>query len=272
MALGQIGIWRRHQEGTALVGEIEALGFSALWIGGSPSLADVRPFLAGSSALTVATGILNVWQHDPTEVAAQRAELEDGFGGRFLLGVGIGHPEATSDYRRPLATMRRFLDGLDAAPTPVPRDRRAIAALGPKMLDLAAQRTLGTHTYFVTPEHTRFARERVGPGALVAPELAVVVEADAEEARRHARAYAATYLGLRNYTANLLRFGFTERDLEDGGSDRLIDAVVPHGPPEAIADAARAHLEAGADHVCLQPLGHGPAPREDYRALARALL
>jgi probable F420-dependent oxidoreductase len=272
MELGRIGIWRPHRSGTAGLEEIEALGFSALWVGGSPALAQVRPFLEGSSTLTVATGILNVWQHEPADVAAGHADLARAFTGRFLLGIGVGHPEATSDYARPLATMRAFFDGLDAAEPPVPREERVAAALGPRMLDLAAERSLGAHPYFTTPEHTRFARERMGPDALLAPELAVVLEPDVEAAREAARAYARTYLGLRNYSANLLRFGFTERDLAGGGSDRLIDAVVPHGTPEAVAEAVRAHLEAGADHVCLQPLGHGPAPLEDYRALARTLL
>jgi probable F420-dependent oxidoreductase len=145
-----------------------------------------------------------------------------------------------------------------------------VAALGPKMLDLAAQRTLGTHPYFTTPEHTRFARERVGPDALVAPEVAVVVDEDTERARAKAREYASLYLGLTNYVTNLLRFGFDESDVADGGSDRLIDAVVPHGSPEAIAAAVEAHFEAGADHVCLQPVGGERVA--DYRALASALL
>jgi probable F420-dependent oxidoreductase len=163
--------------------------------------------------------------------------------------------------------MRKFFDGLD-----LPPEELVAAALGPKMLDLAAERSLGTHPYFTTPEHTRFARERIGPDKLVAPELAVVVGEDTEPAREIARKYAATYLGLRNYTSNLLRFGFTEADIADGGSDRLIDAVIPHGAPEAIAEVVQAHFEAGADHVCLQPLGHGPAPVDDYRALAEVLL
>jgi probable F420-dependent oxidoreductase len=140
------------------------------------------------------------------------------------------------------------------------------------MLDLAAERSLGTHPYFTTPDHTRFARERVGPDKLVAPELAVVVEEDAEAARAIARRYAETYLQLSNYTNNLLRFGFTEDDIAGGGSDRLIDAVIPHGSPEAIAEVVHAHLDAGADHVCLQPLGHGPESLDDYRALARVLI
>lgn len=272
MLLGQIGIWRRHQEGADALPEIEALGFQALWLGGSPSLQEVRPFLERSSTLTVASGILNVWRHQPEDVAAQQAELTRAFPGRFLLGIGIGHPESTSRYRKPLATMREFFDGLDTAEPPVPRDERVAAALGPKMLDLAAERSLGAHPYFTTPEHTRFARERVGPDRLVAPELAVVLEPDPETGRAKARAYAASYLGTRNYVANLLRLGYTERDIQDGGSDRLIDAVVPHGSVDAVADAVRAHLEAGADHVCLQPVGHGPVPLDDYRALAGALL
>jgi probable F420-dependent oxidoreductase len=272
MRFGRVGIWRRRHDGTDAVAEIEALGYGTLWVGGSPSLAQVRPFLERSSTLTVATGILNVWQHEPTDVAREHAGLASDFPGRFVLGIGIGHPEATAEYTSPLARMGAFFDGLDAAPTPVPRDQRAAAALGPKMLDLAAQRSLGTHTYFVTPEHTRFARDRVGPDALVAPELAVVVDTDGDAARAAAREYAARYLRLGNYTNNLKRFGFTDGDIADGGSDRLIDAVIPHGSPEQIAQAVRAHLDAGADHVALQTLGHGPAPIADYRALAAALL
>jgi probable F420-dependent oxidoreductase len=272
MRLGQLGIWRRKHDGVDDVAEIEELGYGALWVGASPSVDEVRPFLERSSTLTVATGILNVWQHEPAAVAAQRAALVREFPGRFLLGIGVGHPEATAEYVSPLAKMSAFFDGLDAAPDPVPFDERVAAALGPKMLELAARRSLGTHTYFVTPEHTRFAREHVGADALVAPELAVVVEADDEAARAVAREYAALYLGRSNYTNNLLRFGFTERDVADGGSDRLIDAVVPHGSAQAVAEAVRAHLDAGADHVALQPLGHGGAPVADYEALAKALL
>ena len=271
-SLGRIGIWRRHVEGPEGLAELEELGYGTLWLGVSPGPADVRPFLEPTRTLTIATGILNVWRHDPADVAAAHGRLNDEFGGRFLLGVGIGHPEITSEYRKPLATMRAFLDGLDAAERPVPRDERAVAALGPKMLDLAAERSLGAHPYFTPPEHTRFARERVGPGVLVAPEVTVVVEPDPETARELARAFAARYLALTNYSANLLRHGFTEDDLANGGSDRLIDAVVPHGSAEQVAEAVQAHFDAGADHVCLQPVGHGGVPLEDYRALARALI
>jgi probable F420-dependent oxidoreductase len=270
-SLGRIGIWRRHPEGAEGVAELEELGFGALWLGLSPAPADARPFLEGTRALTIATGILNVWRHEPAAVAAEHARLNDEFGGRFLLGIGIGHPEATSEYRRPLATMRSFFDGLDAAERPVPRDQRLAAALGPKMLDLAAERSLGAHPYLTPVEHTRFARERLGPGVLLAPELTVVLERDAERGRELAREFAGPYLGRRNYAANLLRLGFTEGDLADGGSDRLIDAIVPHGSAEQVAEAVQAHLDAGADHVCLQPVGHGGVPRDDYRALARVL-
>jgi probable F420-dependent oxidoreductase len=272
MALGRFGIWRPYPDGTGPVPEIEAAGFSAIWVGRSPTLAQSRPFLELTTTLTVASGILNVWRNEPADVAAGHAELRAEFGERWLLGIGVGHPEVTSEYKTPLTKMREFLDGLDAAEHPPPREERILAALGPKMLDLAAQRSLGTHPYFTTPEHTRFARERVGPDALVAPEVAVVVEPDTETAREKAREYAALYLGLTNYTSNLLRFGFTEHDIADGGSDRLIDAVIPHGSAEAIAEQLQAHFDAGADHVCLQPVGHGTEQVEDYRALGRALL
>jgi probable F420-dependent oxidoreductase len=269
MQLGQIGIWRRRQDGVDALQEIEALGYGTFWIGSSPSVADARPFLEHTSTLTIATGILNVWQHEPGDVAAGHAELRREFPGRFLLGIGIGHPEATSEYRKPLATMRAFFDGLDAASEPVPRDERITAALGPKMLQLAVERSLGAHPYFTPVEHTRLARETVGPDAIVATEVAVVVERDDERARERARSYAAMYLAASNYVRNLERLGFTERDIADGGSDRLIDAVIPHGSAGAVAEAVRAHLDAGADHVCLQPLGQRV---DDYRALARELL
>jgi probable F420-dependent oxidoreductase len=270
--LGEIGIWIARHAGTDAVREIEALGFGALWIGVSPSLEQTRPFLEQSSKLTVATGILNVWQHDPADVAAQHAELQRDFDGRFLLGVGIGHPEATDEYTKPLTKMREYFDGLDAANDPVPRDERIAAALGPKMLELGAERSLGAHPYFTPVEHTRSARERIGRGPVLAPEVTVVVEPDVNTAREKGRQFAARYLERTNYRNNLLRVGFDERDLEGGGSDRLIDAVVPHGSPEQVAGAVRAHLDAGADHVCVQPVGNERGPVEDYRALASVLL
>jgi probable F420-dependent oxidoreductase len=274
MDIGRIGIWHSRSKGDpgVVAPEIERLGYGALWLGGSPSVDQARVYVEATTTLPVITGILNVWQHDPGDVARDHAKLTADHPDRFILGIGIGHPEATSDYTRPLKTMRDFFDGLDAAETPVPKDQRLAAALGPKMLDLAGARSLGTHPYFIDAQHTRFARERLGPAPLVAPEVAVVVEPDPETARRHAREYAKLYLGLSNYTKNLLTFGYTQRDIEDGGSDRLIDAVIPHGSPEQVAEAIRAHFEAGADHVCLQPLGHGTEPLEDFAALAKALL
>ena len=272
MNLGRVGIWMPTRYGPGAVAEMEALGYGTLWLGGSPSVQEAVPFLQASSSMTIATGILNVWQHEPAEVAAAHAETRGAFPGRFLLGVGIGHPEATSDYTRPLATMRAFCDGLASAPQSVHKDELMLAALGPKMLDLARERARGTHTYFVTSRHTSVARERLGPGAIVAPEVAVVVETDPEAARAIARRYAETYLRLRNYTKNLLDVGFTEADIGDGGSDRLIDAVIPHGSPAQIAVALDEHFAAGADHVAVQPLGHGEPPVEDYRALADALI
>jgi probable F420-dependent oxidoreductase len=269
MALGKIGIWRRRMDGTDGLAEIEAAGYSAVWVGASPSVPQARPFLEATTTMTVATGILNVWQHDAASVAAAHAEITAAFPGRFLLGVGIGHPEATAEYKSPLQTMREFFDGLDTAATPVPRAERVFAALGPRMLALAGERSAGAHTYFVTPQHTSAARTTLGSDALLAPEVAVVVEADKETARRIAREYAKTYLGLSNYTANLQRFGYTPDDVADGGSDRLIDAVVPHGPAGAVAEAIQAHLDAGADHVAVQALG--PSPVEDLQAIAAAL-
>jgi probable F420-dependent oxidoreductase len=233
---------------------------------------DVAPILQATSTLVAATGILNVWSNEPGATATADAALRSEFPGRFMLGIGIGHPEATSDYRRPVTSMREFLDGLDASAVPPPAGGRCLAALGPKMLALAGERTAGTHTYFVTVDHTRFARERLGPGRLVAPELACVVDADPVRAKAVARDYAKLYLGLRNYTRNLRDFGFTETDVADGGSDRLIDAVIPQGSAESIAEVVQAHLDGGADHVCLQPLGEEGIPRRSWTALARALI
>ena len=275
--IGRTGVWSSYRSfGIEHAGEaaklVEQLGYSAWWIGGSPHVPDIRPVLEATSNLIAATGILNVWSNDPGETAVADAGVRADYPGRFMLGIGIGHPEATSEYRRPLTTMRKFLDGLDASPDPPPVDGRCLAALGPNMLDLAGERAAGTHTYFVPVEHTRFARERLGPGELVAPELACVVDTDADRARTVARGYAKMYLGLRNYTQNLLKFGFTEADISDGGSDRLIDAVIPHGTAEQIAEVVRAHLDAGADHVCVQPLGELGIPRESWTALAKVLV
>ena len=277
VSIGKFGIWTSYRPfGIERVGDaaklVEQLGYGAWWVGGSPHVPDIRPILEATSTISAATGILNVWANDPGGTAAADAALRADFPGRFMLGVGIGHPEATSDYRRPLASMGAFLDGLDVSPTPPPVDGRCLAALGPKMLDLAGERSVGAHTYFVPVEHTRLARQRLGPGKLVAPEVACVVDTDPVRAKAAARQYAKLYLGLRNYTQNLLRLGFTEDDLADGGSDRLIDDVIPQGSAEEIAAVVRAHLDAGADHVCLQPLGEEGIPRESWTALAKVLV
>src|SRR5919197_477360 len=210
MNLGRIGIWRSRRHGTQGLDELEALGYSTFWIGGSPSTEDARPYLEAAGTMTIATGILNAWQHEPADVAAGHAALTADFPGRFVLGLGIGHPEATSDYTRPLTTMRRFLDGPDGT---VPKDEPIVAALRPKMLGLGADRSLGAFPYFVPVEHTRFARGQIGPDAVLATEVAVVLERDAETARAIAREYAATYLSLRNYASNLRELGYDYSEL-----------------------------------------------------------
>jgi probable F420-dependent oxidoreductase len=275
MQLSPFGVWISNRilnddNAPAAAALAEELGFGVLWLGGSPRLPAVRRLLSAGHSITIATGIVNVWQYEPAELATEFAELDDEFPGRLLLGIGIGHPEATSAYQTPLKKMTGFLDGLDTAEAPVPEDRRCLAALGPKMLELSAARSLGTHPYFTPVAHTRFARQRLGAGPLIAPELACVVGED--PGRERARTYAANYLRLRNYTSNLLRFGFEEADIENGGSDRLIDEVVPQGSPERIAARAREHLKAGADHVCVQQVGATDVPADAWRALAAALL
>ena len=277
MDLGKLGIWTSYRPfGVERAGEaaklIEQLGYGTWWVGSSPHVPDIRPVLEATSTLVAATGILNVWNNEPGDTAAADAALRADFPGRFMLGIGIGHPEATSDYRRPLTAMRAFLDGLDASPTPPAVEERCLAALGPKMLDLAGERAAGAHPYFVPVEHTRVARERLGRGKLLATEVACVMETDPTRAKAVARDYAKLYLGLRNYTKNLIDLGFTEDDIANGGSDRLIDAVIPQGSADQIAEVVRAHFDAGADHVCLQALGEEGIPRASWTALARALI
>jgi probable F420-dependent oxidoreductase len=276
MDLGRIGVWTSYRQiGEEHAGEaaalVQDLGFGTFWLGGSPRLPSVRPLLEATDRLVVATGIVNVWSYDPAELATEYVSLAEEFPDRLLVGIGIGHPEATSQYATPLVAMRAFLDGLDEADTALPRDRRCLAALGPKMLELCRTRSRGAHTYFVPVAHTRAARAELGADALLAPELACVVDDDPDSARAKARRYAELYLGLRNYTSNLLRHGFSEDDIAEGGSDRLIDAVIPHGGPEDIAAVAREHNDAGSDHVCLQPVGVRGIPRDEWTALAGEL-
>lgn len=271
MQLGKLGVWTSYGRiGDQNAGEAarlaEDLGYGTFWLGASPRLSALRPLLEATERLVAATGIVNVWAYDPAELAREYAELERDFPGRVLAGIGIGHPEATSDYARPLTAMRAFLDVLDRPESRVPKERRILAALAPKMLDLAADRSLGAFPYFVPVEHTRYVRERLGAGPLVATELAFALAG-----REPGREFAATYLGLSNYTRNLLRHGFAEDDVAHGGSDRLIDSVVPNGDVEHIAAIARAHLDAGADHVALQAVGEQGIPRAGWTALAEAL-
>jgi probable F420-dependent oxidoreductase len=272
--LGRYGIWRNLQALTpALAAEIEAAGYGAIWVGGSPpaDLRGVEELLAGTEHIAVATGVVNMWTSPAADVAESYHRIADAYPGRFLLGVGIGHPEATAEYRSPFATILAYLDELDAGQ--VPKEGRALAALGPKVLAVSAQRTAGAHPYLTTPEHTRTARELIGEGVLLAPEQKVVLETDPERARAVGRPVVARpYLGLRNYTSNLRTLGYTDADFADGGSDQLIDALVAHGDPATVAARLTEHLDAGADHVCAQILtepGGDPVPA--LRALAEAL-
>jgi probable F420-dependent oxidoreductase len=269
--LGRFGVWRTAAGlGPELAVEIERFGYGAIWIGGSPGadLALAESMLAGTERIAVATGVVNVWTAPPDAVAESYHRIESRYPGRFLLGVGIGHPEATREYRSPYATIVDYLDRLDAAE--VPMMGRALAALGPKVLRVAAERTAGAHPYLTTPQHTRRARELVGPDVLLAPEHFVVLDEDPERARALGRPTVQRYLGLRNYTSNLRRLGFTDDDLAGAGSDRLVDALVAHGSAKSVADRLAAHLDAGADHVCAQVLGDGD-PRPALRELAAAL-
>ena len=270
--LGRVGVWLRAGQVTPqFAGEMEMLGYGAVWLGGSPDgrLDAVDALMAATGRINIATGIVNMWKDDAATVAASYHRIEGQHPGRFLLGVGIGHPEAVREYRRPYDKITEYLDQLDDAG--VPTDRRVLAALGPKVLRLAAERTAGAHPYLTTPRHTTLAREILGPGVLLAPEQKVVLDTRPERARSIARpAVKNPYLGLVNYRNNLLRTGWTEDDLAGDGSDRLIDALAPHGDAKTVAAAVTAHLEAGADHVCIQVLGDDPVPA--YQALAEVLL
>jgi probable F420-dependent oxidoreductase len=274
--LGEIGVWTTYRAiGEENAGEaarlVEELGYGVFWLGGSPRLPSLRSLLEATENLVVATGIVNVWTYDPGQLAAEYATFARDFPERLLVGIGIGHPEATSDYSRPLSAMRAFLDGLDRADPPLPQDRRCLAALAPKMLALSAERSLGAIPYFVPVAHTSFARALLGPGPLLAPEVAFVHDDDVDRARGKAREYARTYLGLSNYRNNLLRHGFTDEDVAAGGSDHLIDAVIPHGSADEIATVVRAYMDAGADHVALQAVGERGIPRQGWTALAEAM-
>lgn len=253
--LGRYGVWTFGTPKPEQAVEIEKLGYGAVWIGGSPAgdLNYVEPLLERTESLQVATGIVNVWTAPAEQVAEAYHRIEDAYPSRFLLGIGIGHPEHTEEYRKPYDVLVEYLDALDAAK--VPTSRRVVAALGPKVLKLAAQRSAGAHPYLTTPQHTGEARNLLGPTVFLAPEHKVVLARDAEASRKIGRETVDFYLNLSNYLNNWKRLGFTDDDVAKPGSDRLIDAVVAHGTPDDIAARLAEHLDAGADHVAIQVLG-----------------
>ncbi|MER6816155.1 LLM class F420-dependent oxidoreductase [Spirillospora sp. NPDC000708] len=285
MDLSGVGVWSQQlrygdaAEAAEVAAELEELGYSAMWVPdiGGPVFDAVGNLLGATRRAVVATGILNLWMHAPEDAAASFASLSAEHGDRFLMGIGVSHAPLVDSaepgrYRRPLAAMSAFLDGLDAAERPVPRDSRVLAALGPRMLETAAKRARGAHPYLVPPEHTRIAREAVGDGPLVLPEQTVILCSTRDEAREIGTDWLRSYLGLPNYAGNLLRIGFTQEDV-DTVSDRLFDAVIAWGDEEAVRRRVDEHRAAGADHVCVQVLtADGNAfPREEWRRLAPAL-
>ena len=285
MELTGVGIWSSQlrygnpAESADAAAELDELGFKALWIPdvGGPVLDAVEHLLASTKRTVIATGILNLWMHAPADVAAKYAALTAEHGDRFLLGIGVSHAPLIDAgepgrYRKPLAATAAFLDGLDAAPQPVPVDRRVLAALGPKMLTLSATRGRGAHPYLVTPDHTASARATLGEGPLLLPEQTVILTDSADEAHSIGKDWLRAYLALPNYANNLLRSGFTEDDLAQV-SDRLFDAIVAWGDEEAILRRVAEHRDAGADHVCVQVLLADPTayPREQWRRIAAAL-
>jgi probable F420-dependent oxidoreductase len=290
VGIGRVGVWSSASlwgggDAEEAAAELDELGFGALWFGGlGADLGLVGRVLGATRRIVVATGVVDIWRSDPDAVAAFAHEMATAHPGRFLLGVGTGHARAAEAvgrrYERPLVELGRYLDRLDAAPDPVPVGRRIVAALGPRALELAAERSAGAHPYLVTPDHTAIARGAVGPGKVVATEQMVVLEPDPGVARGVARHNLRRFLGLDNYRRSLLRLGFPPADLDGDGSDRLVDALFAWGGPEAAVARVAEHHAAGADHVCVQPytadqqLGDGPPalPRAAWRTLADALL
>jgi probable F420-dependent oxidoreductase len=257
--LGRFGAWLPTRSITpALAAQIESLGYRAIWIGGSPDadLAWVDAALSGTESVQLATGIVNIWTAPAPAVAESFQRIESAHPGRFLLGIGAGHREHTQDYAKPYDALVSYLDELDAAM--VPTSRRVLAALGPRVLELSAERSAGAHPYLTTPQHTAKARELVGSSVFLAPEHKVVLTTDRDEARAIGRRYLEHYLGLSNYVNNWLRLGFTHDDVRKPGSDKLVDAMVAYGTPDAIAQRLHEHLEAGADHVGIQVLDAWP--------------
>jgi probable F420-dependent oxidoreductase len=253
--LGRYGVWRGYLGFTPEeAAELEKLGYSALWLGGSPpaDLPVVESLLEATETLVVATSIVNIWTAPANAVAESFHRIDQRFPGRFLLGIGAGHPEANKPYRKPYEALVRYLDELDEAG--VPKDRMALAALGPKVLELSRTRTAGALPYLTTPEHTAQARRILGSSLLVA-EQKLVLDDDPQRAREVGRQMVDMYLGLRNYVSNLRRLGFSEEDVTKPGSDRLIDVLTVHGSPVEVTGHLVEHLKAGADHVALQALG-----------------
>ncbi|WP_330339747.1 LLM class F420-dependent oxidoreductase [Streptomyces sp. NBC_00557] len=279
--IGRYGIWSiglraedpaRRGELAEAAAELEQLGYGAGWLGGSSAARHAVPLLEATRTLTVGTSIQSIWDYDAETSAASFAEADAAHPGRFLLGLGVSHAKLADQYRRPYSALVAYLDALDTAG--VPADRRVLAALGPKTLELSRDRAAGAVPYLVTAEHTAQAREILGPGPLLAPELKVVLETDPSRARSLARETLAMYLALPNYTNNFLRLGFTGDDLTDGGSDRLVDAVFAWGDESRIRDRIHTFHEAGADHVALQVVTGGDRdtlPREEWRRLASLL-
>ncbi|WP_308214126.1 LLM class F420-dependent oxidoreductase [Mycolicibacterium conceptionense] len=259
--LGEFGVWQPGYATTPQMAKrIEDLGYATLWLGGpEPDLSGIDDLLAATDQLVVASSIYNIYRGDPERLAAAYRRIQRSYPDRLLLGLGVGHPEQVGDYRTPMAALNGFLDVLDEHG--LPREKRALAALGPKMLALAAERSAGSVPYLVTPEHTRRARAALGSQGLLAPEQKVVLDSDPERARSLARPRIKhPYLGLVNYTNNLRRLGFTDEDLAGDGSDRLIDQLAVHGDAATVARGLREHLVAGANHVQIQVVGERSAP------------
>lgn len=272
--LGSVSYWAGAPSLSGhLAAAVERLGYGAIWIGGSPGgdLRIVEELLEATSTITIATGIVNIWKDAPALIAADYHRIEGRYPGRFLLGIGVSHPEGVADYTRPYAALVSYLDELDSAG--VPQQRRVLAALGDKVLRLSADRAAGAHPYLTTPEHTRRARQLLGEGALLVPEQKVVLNTDADAAREIGRKTIAFYLRLSNYTKNLRTLGFDDDDLAGHGSDRLVDALAIHGSAEQVAAGLRAHLDAGADQIGVQLLtAKGHDPIDGLTALAAELL
>jgi probable F420-dependent oxidoreductase len=266
--LGTFGVFGHYSQFRQLSPEqlrdVEALGYGAIWAGGSPpaELDWVDPILEVTDHIKLATGIVNIWTAPAGPVAESYHRLEAAYPGRFLLGIGVGHPEAHTEYKKPYDALTEYLDELDQHG--VPKERRVVAALGPQVLKLSARRSAGAHPYLTTPEHTAQARELLGAEAFIAPEHKVVLttderlreepEAAADEARRVGRKALEVYLDLTNYLNNWKRLGFTDADVAKPGSDALVDSVVAYGTTEEITARLRQHVEAGADHVAVQVL------------------